>query len=90
MKRNNEKSLAMQGKKSSTVLGNFIQTVEDINLMTKSSVSRAKHLYASLRKSLSGNTLDEWIDITDIQTGMIFSVDLKLATSSQKGLQKIM
>ena len=43
---------------------NFEQTVKDWELKPQDPAYGAKHLCTALRKSLSGNVLDEWLDIT--------------------------
>ena len=42
---------------------NFEQTIEDWKMTPQDDAHGAKHLYTALRKSLSGNVLDEWLDI---------------------------
>ena len=41
---------------------NFEQTIEDWEMTPQDDAHGAKHLYTALRKSLSGNVLDEWLD----------------------------
>ena len=42
---------------------NFEQTIKDWEMTPQDNVHGPKHLYTALRKSLSGNVLDEWLDI---------------------------
>ena len=65
---------------------NSKQTIEDWEMTPQNDAYGAKHLYTALRKSLSGNMLDEWLDITasrGMQAYNWFKEDLWALTECQ-------
>ena len=65
---------------------NLEQTIQDNELEPVDEGHGAKHLYTLVRKALSGNVLDEWIDISSTRATKSyrnFQVDLWRLTDKQ-------